>query len=328
MMVNDTDIAAADRPEGEPSGLLADWGSTHLRLWLVDEALTVLHREASPRGQASLTPEDYEPILTGCLDRHGLPHDLPIAICGMAGAVGGWREAPYVDCPAELTALADHAIAVSERLPRCAILPGIARRDADHPDAMRGEETQCLGAHVGGDGDGWICLPGTHSKWVRVTSGKVKTFTTYMTGDLFAALGRHGALAGLMEQHDPGTDPVAAHLQDFDEMVSTALADEGGGWDRLFALRAAVVTGQRDGAATAARLSGLLIATEIADVRAKIGGPVTIIGDPALAALYARGMGVAGIDHSMLDAEAATIAGLGTVARQLALQPGGKATGI
>jgi len=308
---------ASPGPAG-PACLLADWGSTHLRLWIVDAALTVLHREASPQGQASLTPDDYAPILTACLDRHGLPHDLPIAICGMAGAAGGWREAPYLDCPADLMTLADHAIAVSGRLPRCVVLPGVARRDADRPDAMRGEETQCLGAHVSGFGDGWICLPGTHSKWVRIKSGVIETFTTYMTGDLFAALRRHGALAGLMDQHDTGGDPVTAHLPDFDEMVAAALADQGGGWDRLFALRAAVVTGQRDGASTAARLSGLLIGAEIAHVRAKIDGHVAIIGDPVLAALYTRGMNAAGIEHTMPDAETVTIAGLGTVARQLA----------
>ena len=305
--------------------LLVDWGSTHLRLWLVDESLSVLHRESGPQGQASLSPDDYAPILTAHLDRNGLPHDLPIAICGMAGAVAGWQEAPYLDCPADLTALADHAIPASDRLPRCVILPGVAVRDGDHPDAMRGEETQCLGAHISGAGDGWICLPGTHSKWARLGNGVIESFTTYMTGDLYAALGRHGALAGLMNQHDNGPDSgdgdaVAAHLPAFDAMVATALADEGGSWDRLFGLRAAVVTGQGDGpvTATAARLSGLLIGAEIAHIRGRIDGPVTIIGDPALAGLYARGLQAAGITHAMLDAETVTIAGLGAVARQLA----------
>lgn len=300
--------------------LLADWGSTHLRLWLVDEALSVLHRESGPQGQTSLTPDDYAPILMDCLDRHGLPHDLPIAICGMAGAVAGWREAAYVDCPARLASLPDHAIRVSAALPRCVILPGVAMRDDDHPDAMRGEETQCLGAHVSGAGDGWICLPGTHSKWVRIKGGVIERFTTYMTGDLFAALGRHGALAGLMGERGDGSDPVTAHLPDFDEMVATALADEGGSWDRLFALRAAVVTNRRDGVSTAARLSGLLIGAEIAHVLAQIEGTVTIIGDPVLAGLYARGLAAAGTAHTMMDVETVTIAGLGTAARRLAEQ--------
>ena len=328
MTVDDPTLAAADHRHavtgsGKPACLLVDWGSTRLRLWLVDDRLAVLDRESGPQGQASLTPQDYEPLLTGYLDRHGLSYDLPIAICGMAGALAGWREAPYLDCPATLMTLADHAIPVSDRLPRCAILPGVARRDDTHPDAMRGEETQCLGAHVGGVGDGWLCLPGTHSKWVRLQDGMVQNFTTYMTGDLYAALGRHGALAGLMAPDGADDDLMAAHLAEFDAMVATALADEGGSWDRLFALRAAVVTGQRDGAATAARLSGLLIGAEIAHIRRSLDGVVSIIGDPSLAALYARGCDSAGINHTILDAEAVTIAGLGSAARRLADIPTG-----
>jgi 2-dehydro-3-deoxygalactonokinase len=322
MMTDETGMAAG--PEtggtgtGTPACLLADWGSTHLRLWLVDEALSVLDCQATPQGQASLSAGDYEPILRAYLDRQRLPHDLPIAICGMAGALAGWREAPYLDCPADLTTLADHAIPASDRLPRCVILPGVALRHDDHADAMRGEETQCLGAHVSGADDGWICLPGTHSKWVRLSNGVIERFTTYMTGDVFAALRRHGALAGLMDDGGEGGDPVAPHLPAFDAMVRTALADQGGSWDRLFALRAAVVTGASDGAATAAGLSGLLIGAEIAHIRASIDGPVTIIGDPVLAGLYARGLEEADMTYAMLDAEAVTIAGLGTVARQLA----------
>jgi len=243
MMADNSNMAATraqDTGGGAPACLLADWGSTHLRLWLVDDGMRVIHRQSGPQGQASLAPDDYAPILIGYLDRHRLPHDMPIAICGMAGAVAGWREAAYVDCPARLASLPDHAIRVSPALPRCAILPGVAMRDDDHPDAMRGEETQCLGAHVSGVGDGWICLPGTHSKWVRIKGGVIERFTTYMTGDLFAALRRHGALAGLIDTGGDGSDPVTAHLPDFDAMVATALADEGGSWDRLFALRAAV----------------------------------------------------------------------------------------
>ena len=47
---------------------------------------------------------------------------------------------------------------------------------------------------------------------------------------------------------------------------------------------------------------------------------VTIIGDPVLAGLYARGLAAAGTAHTMMDVETVTIAGLGTAARRLAEQ--------
>jgi 2-dehydro-3-deoxygalactonokinase len=50
---------------------------------------------------------------------------------------------------------------------------------------MRGEETQLLGA-LGADAtdEAVVCLPGTHSKWVRVNGGTVERFATFMTGEL------------------------------------------------------------------------------------------------------------------------------------------------
>lgn len=41
-----------------------------------------------------------------------------------------------------------------------------------------------------GVADGLFVLPGTHSKWVpEVEAGRITTFATYMTGEVFAALG-------------------------------------------------------------------------------------------------------------------------------------------
>jgi 2-dehydro-3-deoxygalactonokinase len=59
----------------------------------------------------------------------------------MIGSRQGWVEAPYVDCPAALDALAS-------RLARApggalAIVPGVACRDAQGvPDVMRGEPSR------------------------------------------------------------------------------------------------------------------------------------------------------------------------------------------
>jgi 2-dehydro-3-deoxygalactonokinase len=64
----------------------------------------------------------------------------------MAGARQGWVEAGYVDTPARLASILEHAVPVPGQDRDIRILPGIAQRDPKAPDVMRGEETQLLGA--------------------------------------------------------------------------------------------------------------------------------------------------------------------------------------
>ena len=115
----------------------------------------------------------------------------------MAGARQGWMEAPYLDAPADLGDLC--ASAVSPAMPEARwsarILPGICQRQAGAEDVMRGEETQLLGLGTLLPGfDGTVCMPGTHSKWVRLAGRRVECFATAMTGELFEVLRTHSVL--------------------------------------------------------------------------------------------------------------------------------------
>lgn len=62
---------------------------------------------------------------------------------------------------------------------------------------MRGEETQILGA-LAGDPHlanlSLVVLPRTHSKWVLVRNGLIESFSTHMTGELFAILREYSIL--------------------------------------------------------------------------------------------------------------------------------------
>jgi 2-dehydro-3-deoxygalactonokinase len=54
---------------------------------------------------------------------------------------------------------------------------------------MRGEETGIAGFLEREPGfNGALCLPGTDTKWARVSAGEVVSFRTAMTGELFAAI--------------------------------------------------------------------------------------------------------------------------------------------
>ena len=102
----------------------------------------------------------------------------------------------YVRCPANSQTLAAHSVRVPSGLgPDVLIAPGVLFDQADQlPDVMRGEEIQIAGALL--QNPQWtarscIVLPGTHSKWVQIENGGIVSFSTYLTGELFAVLKKH-----------------------------------------------------------------------------------------------------------------------------------------
>ena len=117
----------------------------------------------------------------------------------MIGSRQGWIEAPYRDCPADFDAIA----AALTRVPGAAlaIVPGLICRDDDGiPDVMRGEETQILGALADDAKTRQVLLlPGTHSKWAIVGPDGIETFSTFMTGELYAVLLEHSILGRLAD---------------------------------------------------------------------------------------------------------------------------------
>lgn len=284
---------------------LADWGTTHLRVWLTDAAGSVLAVDESASGMGGLKPDQFAPVLDHALDALGAQARTPVLVCGMAGSRQGWREAPYADCPVPLAMLPAQAVAFESGGRPIRLMPGIARRDATRPDVMRGEETQLLG--LGLDA-GIACLPGTHSKWVRLEDGRVEDFATVMTGELFSVLSRQSIL-----RHSLG-DRQAVSPADgvFLRHVELGLSPKGG-LARLFSVRAGSLLNGLTQDQAAAALSGLLIGTEIRDMAALFGlsrGAVTIVGAGALGRLYAAALALAGFTPAVRDGAETVRAGL------------------
>ena len=122
---------------------------------------------------------------------------------------------------------------------------------------MRGEETQIAGLlAVDAAFDGIACLPGTHSKWVHIGAGKIRSFQTFLTGELFALLAGGSVLRHAMT--DEGWDG-SAFLEAVDE---TAAAPESIA-AKLFSIRAESLLHALPGATARARLSGYLIGLEL-----------------------------------------------------------------
>jgi 2-dehydro-3-deoxygalactonokinase len=226
----------------------------------------------------------------------------------MIGARQGWVEAPYAPCPAGLREIASAIVTIETRtLGRIGLVPGVcASERPDSPDVMRGEETQILGALAAmGRSEGVFVLPGTHSKWARVEGGRIVSFATYMTGEIFSALKDHTILGRLM----------AGGAQDeagFGEGVRKALQLQRPG-DVLHAVFMTRTLGLFDRLAPHQLqdyLSGLLIGCELLS-GARGAQSAIVIGSPALTARYCAAGALLGL---ALEAAPGDCAVLGQVA--------------
>jgi len=304
--------------DARPTALLAiDWGTTSARAYRLDAAGTVLARRDAPLGIQSVVDHRFDRALDALLgDWRGDP--APRIACGMIGSRQGWREAPYVECPADLAGLGG----ALTRTPggELAIVPGARCVDpAGVPDVMRGEETQLAGALTSGDGRVLAVLPGTHSKWAMIERGALVRFATFMTGELYAVLLEH-TLLGRMA--DRGARPAAAGPM-FARGAERGLA-EGGFAHVIFGARTLALSGELAAADVGDWLSGVLIGHEIRAARAwaqACGGDakrVLVIGGDAIVARYAGALAQAGVDAELGPADAAA-RGLFRIARNAGL---------
>ncbi|PYB74133.1 2-dehydro-3-deoxygalactonokinase [Rhizobium wuzhouense] len=283
----------------KPFAALVDWGTSNLRLWLVDSQGAVLAERQSAEGMGGLDRTAYPAILEGHLSALEAAQDLPVVIAGMAGARTGWREAPYVATPAPLIGLFQHAVVPEGASRPVYILPGVCQREDGHYDVMRGEETQLAGALEQGLDNALFCLPGTHSKWALVENGHISRFSTVMTGELFHLISRQSILRmSVPEDGDAEADPDI-----FDAAVDAALASGFALTSTLFSIRAEGLLSQGTKTNATARLSGLLIGAEIAAIQSDLKryGKAYLIGTGKLTRLYARAIARAGGEAIMLD---------------------------
>jgi 2-dehydro-3-deoxygalactonokinase len=154
--------------------------------------------------------------------------------------------------------------------------------------------------------DGWVALPGTHTKWARLQDGRVVDFFTSMSGEMFDRLTAKGLLASIV-------DGEAADGPVFLRGVTLGRARQLGLGTLLFSARAQVVRGMLAKAEAASYIRGVLIGSEIADVLAVYpgvrDGVVPLIGNNALGRLYASALGAAGIRSEAIDSRTACLRG-------------------
>ena len=286
--------------------IAVDWGTTNRRAYLIDGSGKCTNEFEDQKGILSVPPGGFPNAIAEVRKRLG---DKPLLLAGMVGSNRGWKEAPYVPCPAGLDDLVRALVWVGERE---AIVPGVSYLKNERADVMRGEEVQLLGAVAAGtvDAEGLICHPGTHNKWATLHLGKIGDFRTVMTGELFSLLKEHSILSDLLQG---AVEPNDA----FKSAASHAINNEALPAD-LFSVRARVLLGQAKKEDAASYASGLLIG---ADVRIGLsyptGAEISIIGRPELTRLYAAAIAQANRAAVEVDGEQSFLAGIHEIAQRI-----------
>lgn len=298
--------AMAERMRWSEGFIAVDWGTTNRRAYRLDPSGKCTDEFEDHKGILSVADGDFQAAVAEIRERIG---DHPLLLAGMIGSNRGWKEAPYVSCPAGIDEVAKALVWPGERE---AIVPGVSYVGNGRADVMRGEEVQLLGAVAAGlvDPMGLVCHPGTHNKWATLRQGKISEFRTVMTGELFNLLKEHSILSDFLQGpvEANGVFKTAAREAIFNESLPA----------ELFSVRARVLLGQARKEDAASYASGLLIGT---DVRIGLSLPtaarITVIGRPELTRLYAAAIGEANREAVELDGERCFLAGIHEIAKRI-----------
>lgn len=314
--------------------ILADWGTSSLRANLCGQSgdvFRLIETVYGPGVKNTGNPEEtFFALIKPWLEQHG---KLPSILCGMIGGNIGWKNAPYINCPASLNDIRHSMTCFEAQGCQIAIAPGLTcQNPLGTPDILRGEETQILGyislfapesprAQL-------LCLPGTHTKWAIVKNGCVETFLTSMQGELFDILGKNSVLLPRTDNASspagiaPAADSESKNL--FEEGVRLTLTTAHANLiHTLFATRSRTVRENLSVSQAKDFLSGQTIG---ADVKGAIdtfreltdlSAGVTLIGAPELAGRYATALNLMGVQHSTVDGAEASNAGLFALYRKI-----------
>ena len=298
--------------------LAVDWGTSSLRGACIDAAGRVVEERSFDRGILTVAAGEFPLVFQTCFGDWMNASDDLCLMSGMVGSRQGWLEAPYCACPAGFEEIVAKLAWVEPG--RVAIVPGLC---CEHdglpdggrlqriPDVMRGEETQIFGAlQLLGLREALVVLPGTHSKWVRVQAGRIRSFSTFMTGEFFALLRQHSILSRTLPAADGELDHSA-----FAEGVAIALRSDSL-LQTAFSVRTLSLFDRLPAAALPSYLSGLVIGEELRAQTLKSDTRAVVIGAEALTERYQHALALRNIPAQRMGAEA-TWAGLSAIAKTL-----------
>lgn len=289
-----------------------DWGTSTFRLRVLDattgeiidevksdDGIGRVHQDWLQHKQSSKSRIQFykSRLLKSLRKMHfGVDADSVIIISGMACSSIGFFEMPYRLLPFALKTEMPtwQLLEKDDNLPYPVyIISGFCT----HADIMRGEETMLLGINSSTENEIYI-LPGTHSKHAFIKSGVLTDFKTYVTGELFSVMTQFSILSNSVKA---GEDSKAFE-------AGLAESTSGNLLNQFFKVRTRQILDKTSGVNNYQFLSGLLIGTELKDLR-DTSCKIALIGDGVLAQLYAHALDYLGINATVISATDSLIKG-------------------
>jgi 2-dehydro-3-deoxygalactonokinase len=297
----------------EQTYIAGDWGTTNLRLCLIETTTGNCLDSLSGPGAAQLSPGAFAETIDSLTAPWKLKHNIKSAfLCGMVGSSIGWLDAGYIDCPTSLNTLIHHCSHINSETLDVLVIPGArCTNPLGAPDVMRGEETQIMGAlsqtSALQSGDHLLALPGTHCKWVRISEGKIVSFLTSFSGELYSLLTQHSVL---VKEGSPELDK-SSFIKGVERARDTHDADL---LHTLFEVRSRQISGLLHPKLAPSFLSGLIVGRDIQNTaklfQTSTSPHIHLIGDDRLCKLYELASEVYEYTTSTICGKEAFLAGI------------------
>lgn len=296
--------------------LSCDWGTTAFRLRLIDASCCkIIEEEKTDQGIAETfqlwkkegkSEEVRLSFYLDITDKHiktiekktcNSLNNVPLIISGMASSTIGMIDLPYKDIPFNIDGsdLKVESINASDSFKHeVSIISGVRTED----DVMRGEETKLIGcaAAVSAEREHVFIFPGTHPKHVNVKNGKATSFKTYMTGEFFDLLTRKSILSVSVEE---GEDfQKTNYFEAFKKGVKDSI--DSNILHTCFLVRTNNVFNKLTKHENYYYLSGLLIGTELENLKNLTNTNITIAGNEAITLYYSTAFNVLGLHADAL----------------------------
>ncbi len=259
--------------------IAVDWGTSSFRAYLIIEDVVSDTIETND-GMKFVKNNNFENTFINLIEKWLIKDKkIDVFASGMVGARQGWIEAPYQKAPCNLNNINYISPVLTDNRISLKIFSGISQNDP--PDVMRGEETQIAGFLTNNKNfKGSICLPGTHSKWIKINKNSLEIFRTFMTGELFEIISKNSVLSHSMISDNLEKAEIlnsANKIMNKPELFANA----------LFQLRADDLINSKGAIIYRSRLSGYLLALElIGSLEFWKNNDIVLIGNVDLIEIY------------------------------------------
>jgi 2-dehydro-3-deoxygalactonokinase len=296
--------------------LSCDWGTSSFRLRLVDvNRFQILAEETDNNGIAAtfaLWKQSGQPEEERCSFYLGVINKyiekieskissslsgVQLIISGMASSTIGFIDIPYSQLPVGT----DGANIKTRSIPAdrhfahdVMVISGVRSDD----DVVRGEETQligCIDPSHGKIDDELFIFPGTHSKHIFVSNDQITGIRTYMTGEFFELLSQKSILRLSVENNYEQADPQTSgsFKMGVNDAIDTNLLNAA------FKVRTNSLLSKLSNRENYNYLSGLLIATELKDLKNSGIRKINLLGGSNLGKYYRCALEELGLSSKM-----------------------------